>query len=120
MGTPSDGFLNTTTFKVFPFKISLLLPDGNRKLRKVYKQLPNVVEGSEKPNTGQPNLQANLRQKRIRLWGRPGGAAVECASSALAARGSLVLIPGVDMAPLGMPCCGRRPTYKAEEDGHGC
>ena len=18
------------------------------------------------------------------------------------------------------PCCGRRPTYKVEEDGHGC
>ena len=30
------------------------------------------------------------------------------------------LDPGVDMAPLGMPCCGRRPTYKVEEDGHGC
>ena len=27
---------------------------------------------------------------------------------------------GVDMAPLGMPCCGGRLTYKAEEDGHGC
>ena len=20
----------------------------------------------------------------------------------------------------GMPCCGRHPTYKVEEDGHGC
>ena len=28
--------------------------------------------------------------------------------------------PGVDNAPLGMPCCGRQPTYKVEEDGHGC
>ena len=27
---------------------------------------------------------------------------------------------GVDMAPLDTPCCGRRPTYKVEEDGHGC
>ena len=23
-------------------------------------------------------------------------------------------------APLVRPCCGRHPTYKAEEDGHGC
>ena len=45
---------------------------------------------------------------------------VKCACSALVARGSLVQIPGVDMEPLGKPCCGRRPTYKVEEDGHGC
>ena len=53
-------------------------------------------------------------------WGRPGGAAVKCTCSALAARGSLVRILGADMAPLGKPCCGRCPTYKVEEDGHGC
>ena len=35
-------------------------------------------------------------------------------------RGSPVRIPGADMAPFGMPCCDRRPTYKVEEDGHGC
>ena len=35
-------------------------------------------------------------------------------------RGLQVQIPGADMAPLGKPCCGRRPTYKIEEDGHGC
>ena len=52
--------------------------------------------------------------------GRPGGAAVKCTRSASAARGSLVRIPGADMAPLGKPSCGRRPTYKVEEDGHGC
>ena len=40
--------------------------------------------------------------------------------SASAAQGSPIRIPGVDMAPLGKPCCGRRPTYKVEEDGHGC
>ena len=53
-------------------------------------------------------------------WGRPGGAVVKFARSASAARGSLVRIPGADTAPLGKPCCGRRPTYKVEEDGHGC
>ena len=25
-----------------------------------------------------------------------------------------------DYAPLVKPCCGRRRTYKVEEDGHGC
>ena len=45
---------------------------------------------------------------------------VKYAPSASAAGGSLVQIPGVDMALLGKPRCGRRPTYKVEEDGHGC
>ena len=59
---------------------------------------------------------------KIESWGRPDGAVVKCAHShsALAARGSPVRIPGVDMAPLGQPCCDRRPTYKVEEDGHRC
>ena len=53
-------------------------------------------------------------------WGWPGGVAVKCAHSTSAALGLLVGILGADMAPLGKPCCGRRPTYKVEEDGHGC
>ena len=40
------------------------------------------------------------------LLGRPGDSPVQ--------------IPGVDTASLVKPCCGRSPTYKAEEDGHGC
>ena len=45
---------------------------------------------------------------------------VKCAHSALAAQGLPVQIPSVDMAPLGKPCCGRRLTYKVEEDRYGC
>ena len=52
------------------------------------------------------------------IGGRPGGAAVKFARSASAAWGSPVQIPGVDMAPLGKPCCVRHPMYKVEEDGH--
>ena len=58
--------------------------------------------------------------KTEEFWGQPGGAVVKCAHSASAARGSLVWIPGADVVPLGKPCCGRRPTYKVEEDEHGC
>ena len=57
---------------------------------------------------------------KIDSRGPPGGAAAKCARSALVAQGSAVQVPGADMALLGKPCCGRCPTYKVEEDGHGC
>ena len=45
---------------------------------------------------------------------------VKCARATSVSRGSLVWVTGVDMALLGKPCRGRRPTYKVEEDQHGC
>ena len=59
-----------------------------------------------------------LKSRAIR--GQPGGAAVKFTCSASVTWGSPVRIPGADMVPHVKPCCGRRPTYKVEEDGHGC
>ena len=53
--------------------------------------------------------------QRGAVGGQPGGAVVKCGRSASVARGSPVQILCTDM-----PRCGRRPTYKVEEDGHGC
>ena len=53
-----------------------------------------------------------------RCW--PGGAVVKFEHSASAARGSPVWIPAAHMALLGKSCYDRHPTYKVEEDGHGC
>ena len=47
-----------------------------------------------------------------------GGTAVKYTHSNSAAPGLLVWIPGADIALLSTPGCGRRPTYKVEEDGH--
>ena len=52
---------------------------------------------------------------KYKFLGQPCGA-----HSVLAAQGSPVQIPSVDMVLLGKPCCGRHPTYKVEEDGRGC
>ena len=56
----------------------------------------------------------------LRILGLLGPKAVKFSRSTLVAQGSPVQILGADMAWLGKPCCSRRPTYKVEEDGHGC
>ena len=48
----------------------------------------------------------------IALGGQPGGAAVKCAHSALAAQGLPARIPGADMAPLGKPSVVGIPRMK--------
>ena len=54
------------------------------------------------------------------MWGQPSGTAVKFSCSALGAWGSSVRFPGIDMALLVKPSCGRRPTYKEEEVGQEC
>ena len=58
--------------------------------------------------------------KNLEVGARPVSQRLSSPVPLLSVQGSLVRIPGADMAPLGTPCCGRRPTYKVEEDGHGC
>ena len=50
---------------------------------------------------------------------QPSGAAIKFTRSALVAQGLPVWIPDVHMVLPGTPCCGRSPTYKVEEGGHG-
>ena len=52
--------------------------------------------------------------------GPPGGIAVNVMCSAAAARGSLVQIPGVDLHTDYQAMLWQCPTYKVEEDRHGC
>ena len=56
----------------------------------------------------------------LRVIGTGAGLVVQGLSSHVPAREAQVRIPFSDMALVGKPCCGRRPTYKVEEDGHGC
>ena len=58
--------------------------------------------------------------KKVCWRGWPGGVAVKFPHSSWAARGSPVRILGSDLLTAVKTCCGRRPTYKIEEDGHGC
>ena len=57
--------------------------------------------------------------KNVQAGGQPSGTVVKLAPYTSVAWGSLVGIPGVDMAPLGKQCCGRCPTDRVQEDGMG-
>ena len=59
-------------------------------------------------------------QSKEGRWGWPGGQWLSAHVLLQQPRGSPLQIAGGDMALLGKPCCGMCPTYKEEEDGHGC
>ena len=58
--------------------------------------------------------------RKMKFGSQARGAVVMFAFSASVAQGSPVWILSADMALLIEPCCGRHPTCKVEEDGHGC
>ena len=55
------------------------------------------------------------------MEGQPRGTVVKFARSASGGLGFAGSDPGCGhRAAWQKPCCGRRPTYEVEEDGHGC
>ena len=62
--------------------------------------------------------QPHSKKERSRGW--PGGAVVKFMYSASVAQGSRVQIPGTDLHTAHQAMLKWRPTYKVEEDGHGC
>ena len=109
----------------FPVDFAVVGPRYTLILCYIPKEHPRSVclEETQHPIPGStpgPVPLSRFLIKKIILGGLPSGAAVKCARSTLVARAAPVRILGVDMAPLGMPCCSRRPTYKVEADGHGC
>ena len=73
------------------------------------------------PETGMlPKQEILTVVLKLYARGQPRGATVKCARSTSVAWSSLVWILGADMVLLGKPCCVRHPTYKVEEEGHGC
>ena len=62
----------------------------------------------------------NEFSKKNHYWGWSGGVVVKFVHSASAAQGSQVQNPGADLHGAHQAMLWWRPTYKIEEDRHGC
>ena len=70
-----------------------------------------------------PCLYRDIEQTRFKkdfLSGQPSGVAVKFVFSTSVVLGSLVRIPATDIRTTYQAMQWQHPTYKAEEDGHGC
>ena len=76
----------------------------------VWRKRVRTLQADDTTGQKKPNIKSAHR-------GRPSGAVVKFAHSALAAQGSLVWVPGTDLAPLTKPYCGGIPHIKQRKMG---
>ena len=90
---------------------------GNLMYKRISKRRPGFICRFWYHNI-QIQVSTILEENEIGDW--PSGVVVKFPCSTLAAWGLLVQILGADPARFVKPCFSRCPTYKIEEDGHGC
>ena len=90
-----------------------------KKYKAEYEKQRNI--GSfQTPSVHELCIQHETMVKDEKLWGQPSGIVVQFTCSTVAAQGSWVQIPSVNLHTAHQAMWWWHPTYKIEEDRHRC